>query len=107
MRYVVRTLLGALIFAAGTTAWGQQSLGACKIEDWRWRMDALGGMWIEGATTCPSGRIKIRAYSVVGDDERFLGVMDTWIEGYTFNDYIHDVAPVPQKISIRYTIQNK
>lgn len=107
MRYVVRTLLGALIFAAGTTAWGQQSLGACKIEDWRWRMDALGNMWIERATTCSSGKIVIRAYSVVGDDERFLGVMDTWIEGYTFESYINDVAPAPQKVSIRYAIQNE
>ena len=72
----------------------------CEIEDWRWRQDSLGGLWIEGATSCASEEIFVRAY----DGDRFLGTVSTYIRGYTFEGVISDVAGTLKKVSIRYSI---
>jgi hypothetical protein len=72
----------------------------CKVEDWRYRADRIGSVWIEGTTTCPSGYVTIRAYD---GDGKFLGTMSDHFRGYTFRNYFEGTAP--KEMKIRYTIE--
>ena len=76
--------------------------GACEIEDWRWYTQS-DTLVIEGVATCRSGRLVLRIYEGEGEATQFLGVADTFIEGYAFTAYTSDVTP-PDSVTIKYTI---
>ena len=75
----------------------------CKVEDWRYRYSS-STLWIEGTTTCKEGRIHIRAYDTSGEKERFIGVEDTYIEGFIFKAYLRDIQQKPSSMDIKYSI---
>ena len=63
----------------------------CKVEDWRWYVPHGDTLAIEGASSCKEGRIVIRVYAKEGDERKFLGVADAYVDK-------------PDDIAIRYTI---
>ena len=78
----------------------------CKVEDWRWYIPHGDTLAIEGASNCKEGRIVIRVYAKEGDEERFLGVADTYVEGFAFEAYV-DKVDKPDDVAIRYSIDPK
>ena len=75
-------------------------IGQCTIENWRVYIQS-DSLWIEGVASCDSGELFIRVY----EGDNFVGVMNTYIEGHIFTDYL-DNLPKNQyeSISIRYSI---
>lgn len=57
----------------------------CEIEDWIVKFDnMLKVLEIQGVATCNSGLFKLRLYEGEGENRKFYGVEDAFIEGYTF-----------------------
>ena len=77
---------------------------SCQVEDWRWYIPHGDTLAIEGASNCKEGRIVIRVYAKEGDEERFLGIADAYLEGYAFEAYVEKVDK-PNDIAIRYSIE--
>ena len=76
---------------AGAVLLGNTIAGAddsCRVEDWRWYVPHGDTLAIEGASNCKEGRIVIRVYAKEGDEQKFLGVADTYLEGYAFEAYV-------------------
>ena len=92
-------MAGAVLL--GTTVAGADD--SCKVEDWRWYVPHGDTLAIEGASNCKEGRIVIRVYAKEGDEQRFLGIADTYVEGYAFEAYV-DKVEKPVDIAIRYNI---
>ena len=77
----------------------------CKIEDWRWTYnEIMGSLRVEGAVTCNTGRVIIRAYTEKEEEVVYLGNMDSLIDGYAFTAIMMAVEEKPESLSIRYTI---
>ena len=76
----------------------------CQVEDWRWYVPHGDTLAIEGASNCKEGRIVIRVYAKEGDEERFLGIANAYVEGFAFEAYVEKVAK-PNDIAIRYSIE--
>ena len=76
----------------------------CEVEDWRSRHTGES-LWIEGATTCEEGRIRIRAYDNSGDASVFIGVADGVVKGFIFETYIDDIYENPESLEIKYSIK--
>ena len=77
----------------------------CKIEDWKWTYnEAMELLRLEGAVTCNTGHIIMRAYAGKGEDAVYLGNMDTYIDGYAFTTHMRPVEEKPETLSIKYTI---
>ena len=93
-------MAGAVLL--GTTIAGADD--SRKVEDWRWHVPHGDTLAIEGASNCKQGRIVIRVYAKEGDEERFLGVADTYVEGFAFEAYV-DKVDKPDDIAIRYSIE--
>ena len=77
-----------------------------KGEDWRWYIPHGDTLAIKGASNCREGRIVIRVYAKEGDELRFVGVADTYVEGYAFEAFSDQVVK-PEDIAIRYSIDPK
>ena len=77
----------------------------CEIEDWKWTYkEAMKLLRVEGAVTCNTGHIIMRAYAGKGEDAVYLGNMDTYIDGYAFTTHMRPVEEKPESLSIKYTI---
>ena len=77
----------------------------CKIEDWRWTYnEAMELLRVEGAVTCNTGHVIIRAYANKGEEAVYLGNMDSYIDGYAFTAHMRPVEEKPESLSIKYTI---
>ena len=92
--------LGAVMLLLAVAA---EADDACTVEDWRWYVPHGGALTIEGASNCKEGYIVIRVYAKEGEEQRFLGVADTFVEGYAFEAYV-DKVDKPDDLVIRYTI---
>ena len=95
------SVLGGAALLLATVA--TQADDSCKVEDWRWYVPHGDTLAIEGASNCKEGRIVIRVYAKEGDEQKFLGVADTYVEGFAFEAYV-DKVDKPNDIAIRYTI---
>ena len=80
------------------------SADACQIEDWRGRyMELLKALYIEGTTTCETGKITIRAYDGNGE---FVGTGRDFIEDYVFTiGPIMGILQKPHSLEIKSTIK--
>ena len=79
----------------------------CKIEDWRWSYnEATEWLHVEGAVSCNTGRVVIRAYTEEGDEVVYLGNADSLVDGYTFTAIVTSVDDKPESLSIKYTISD-
>ena len=92
---------GATLLLATAVAEADEN---CKVEDWRWYIPHGDTLAIEGASNCKDGRIVIRVYAKEGDEERFLGIADAYLDGYAFEAYV-DKIDKPNDITIRYSIE--
>ena len=80
----------------------------CKIEDWRWTYnEAMELLRVEGAVTCNTGHVIIRAYADKGEEAVYLGNMDSYIDGYAFTAHMRPVEEKPESVSIKYTIREE
>ena len=76
----------------------------CKIEDWKWTYnETVEALRIEGAVTCSTGHVIIRAYTEKGEEAVYLGNMDSYINGYAFTAHMRPVEEKPESLSIKYT----
>jgi len=100
-RFVALALLSGLAVGAA----GSAHTDECSIEDWRSRHSAGRTLWIEGATTCEKGRIRIRAYDNSDDASVFIGIAEGVVEGYIFEAYISDISEKPKSVEIKYSIE--
>ena len=105
MNWASRFVALALLSGLAVGAVGPAQADECSIEDWRFRHSAGRTLWIEGATTCEKGRIRIRAYDNSGDALDFIGVAEGVVEGYIFEAYINDVSEKPESVDIKYSIE--
>ena len=79
----------------------------CKIEDWKWTYrDASQSLRVEGAVTCSTGHVIIRAYTEKEGETVYLGNMDGYIDGYAFTAITRPVEEKPESLSIKYTISD-
>ena len=97
MRHASIVVTTMLLFVGDVHA--QQPANQCQIEDWRY-YEHGSSIKIEGTTTCPAGRLDLRAY---GPNNEFIGSDFTYFEGYIFDMYIQN-AQVPSSLSIKYSI---
>jgi hypothetical protein len=74
---------------------------SCKVDNWRYRIDSIGNIIIEGKSTCPTGKITIRA---LDSKDKWLGNGSDYIDAFAFKVYIRDVA-VPGVMKINYVIE--
>ena len=80
----------------------------CKIEDWKWTYnETVEALRIEGAVTCSTGHVIIRAYAKKGEEAVYLGNMDSYIDGYAFTALMRPVEEKPESLSIKYTISDQ
>lgn len=80
---------------------------ACDLEAWTWRYTSIQRIEIEGSTTCKSGWIYIRLYDGKPSGDTFIGIVNTFIEGYTFTRSSSEVArPKSNTLHIRYSIES-
>ena len=80
----------------------------CKIEDWKWTYnETVEALRIEGAVTCSTGHVIIRAYTEKEEGAVYLGNMDSYIDGYAFTAIMRPVEEKPQTLSIKYTISDQ
>ena len=59
---------------------------------------------IEGSATCDKGEIKLRLYDGEGDNKKFLGIAEGFIEGHTFQAMVQKIGN-PASLSIRFSIE--
>ena len=103
----MRTAMGAMMAAAlavGAAAACDDHHGTCEVEDWRWQSMIAWMLMIDGVTTCNEGRVILRLYE--GEDGRFLGVADGYIEGHAFQALATDI-PKPSALAIKYSIETQ
>ena len=100
MRLAVLTL--TLVLAAFGISAGADF--DCAIEDWRYRYSTTQTLRIEGTTTCPEGRLVLRAYDSSGEKPKFLGVGKDLIQGHVFRVSIFDVETKPSALTLRVAI---
>jgi hypothetical protein len=74
----------------------------CKIEDWRY-LQRTNFVVIEGATSCATGKVIIRAYN--GDGGDYIGNAMAYIEGYSFSAILDGAAP--KNLTIKYVIETR
>ena len=80
----------------------------CKIEDWKWTYnETVEALRIEGAVTCSTGHVIIRAYTEKGEETVYLGNMDSYIDGYAFTTHMRPVEEKPESLFIKYTISDQ
>ena len=77
---------------------------ACQIEDWRWQyVEFYKMIFIEGTTTCETGKITIRAYDGNG---KFVGTGWGFIEGHVLTIMpIMDIVHKPRSLNIKSAIE--
>lgn len=83
-------------------------VGKCEIEGLLWNISHEGIMDLQGVTTCDNGRVIIRIYEKIGEDERFLGTTTGYIEGHAFIAVAYDIEPITKDsddIMIRHAIR--
>ena len=95
-------VLGGVALLLGTAV--VRADEGCQVEDWRWYVPHGDTLAIEGASNCKEGRIVIRVYAKEGNEERFLGIANAFVEGYAFEAYVEKVTK-PNDIAIRYSIE--
>ena len=77
----------------------------CRIEDWRWAYnDTIKAVHVQGATTCSSAHVIMRAYTKAGEEAVYLGNLEAYSEGHAFEAYLTDVQDEPESLSVKYTI---
>ena len=77
----------------------------CMIEDWRWTYsEGMGALRVEGAVTCKSGNVIMRAYTEKEGESVYVGNLDGLIEGYAFTAIMWNLGEKPDSLSIKYTI---
>ena len=86
---------------AGTSVAHDVGAGTCQLEDWRWWHSGQM-MMIEGVVTCVDGEIIIRAYEGAGENRRFIGVTNAFINGHTFSALIV-TDDQPRDVHIMYS----
>lgn len=102
MRGLIAAVAGGLLYGGIAQACDDHH-GACEIEDWRWNT-ALGNfLTVEGVTTCDKGFIRIRLYD--GDQRKFVGVANGFVNGHTFDAIAENIDSPPQALSIKYSIE--
>lgn len=94
MRFV--QIVAVVLLLTGGSAFAQ----ACEIEDWRF-YEAAGHIMIQGATTCKTGTLHIRAYN--SETDEYLGNATAYVKGYTFETIMQGSAP--SKLSIKYSAE--
>lgn len=102
----MRTLIAtaaAFWLAGGVALACDDHIGTCEIEDWRWQAPFPGTLMLDGVVTCNSGKITLRLYEGAGEDARFLGVSDTYIEAHTFQALASGIDAVTD-LQIKYAI---
>ena len=79
----------------------------CVIEDWRWRVDDMETLIIDGSVSCSDTEITLRAYF---EDASYVGMTRCIATGVAFQGYIdlnpEDAAKIRNtgKLEIRYHI---
>lgn len=101
-----RTILATAL--AAVLSWPAATL-ACEVEGWRWYKPDYGqAVEIEGSTTCRTGSIFLRLYGVKGEEQRFLGVSETLIEGHVFMARAEQVELAPgEDLTIRFAVERR
>ena len=103
--YMMRSMLIVALFINTSTfsplLESAEERNKCIIEDWRYSYQSeLNWIIIEGSTSCSSGEITIRGYN----DNQFLGIANSIIQGYAFSASISDISAAPETLKIKYSI---
>lgn len=91
---------GFLDFASDISESVAAGTSDCEIEDFNYRPHGSVGIELTGSMSCPSGRMDYRLYN----GEEFLTAGFTYFQGYSLR-VLEDVLPVPENLSIRYTVE--
>lgn len=105
-RYAVLLCATLLAFAGCVAAQTAENTGdtGCEIEGWRWYY-LTDSLVIEGATTCPSGRIYIRVYDTSSGSQVYIGNASARIDGYLFTSVASRVPEGISSVHIKYSIE--
>lgn len=84
------------------------SVGAdkCEIEDWKSTYShSMKTLEIQGVATCRGGLFVLRLYEGEGQDRKFYGVENAFIEGYAFRAILFQVEE-PENLTFEYTFES-
>ena len=98
--------LGLMLMGSDAALAADEPTDLCKIADWRhWHVEEKERLYIEGRTTCESGKVSIFAYTGPADTRQFIGGDSAGISDHIFKARIKPVHVEPDGLVIEFIIR--